>query len=78
MVQSSVHPLWRGLFALPVVGWLIKDALLGHDDAMTYFLMNCAALWILAVLWFGYPAAMIPALIAVPIVFTVLIVITRG
>ena len=76
--EKSVHPLLRLLFAVPLVGWLIRDALLGHDDAKTYFLVNCLVVWALSILAFGYPAAMIPALIAVPIVFIILIVITRG
>ena len=37
-----------------------------------------ALLWLLAVLMFGYPAIIIPALVAVPTIFVLLIAITKG
>ena len=76
--QEGLHPLFRILFAVPLLGWLLRDALLGHDDAKIYFIVNCLVLWVLAIVLFGYPAAIIPALAAVPVVFVILIAITRG
>ena len=42
------------------------------------FLINVKMLWILAILVFGYPAIIIPALIMVPTMFVVLLIITKG
>jgi hypothetical protein len=42
------------------------------------FLINCALLWLLAIVAFGYPAIIIPALTLVPVIFVLLIVITMG
>ena len=77
-VKAGIHPLFRILFAIPIFGWLVKDALLGQDDAKIYFIVNCLVLWGVSIAFFGYPAAMIPALLAVPAMFIILIAITRG
>ena len=68
----------RALFHVPLFGWLLKDAVLGRPSAAVWFIFNLAAIWLLAVLWFGYPAIIIPALAAVAIFFVALIIITWG
>ena len=70
--------LLRALFDVPLFGWLLKDAMLGRPSAAVWFIFNLAAIWILAILFFGYPAIIIPALAAVAIVFVALIIITWG
>ncbi|WP_250957839.1 hypothetical protein [Rhizobium sp. CG5] len=50
----------------------------GSVTAKILFIINCLLLWILAILFFGYPAIILPALTAVPIMFVVLILITKG
>jgi hypothetical protein len=70
--------LLRMLFHVPLFGWLLKDAVLGRPSAAVWFIFNLAAIWILAILFFGYPAIIIPALAAVAIVFVALIIITWG
>ena len=35
-------------------------------------------LWLLAIVTFGYPAIILPALTAVPVMFVLLILITKG
>jgi Ca2+/Na+ antiporter len=68
----------RTLFHVPLFGWLLKDAMLGRPSAAVWFIFNLAAIWILSILFFGYPAIIIPALAAVAIVFVALIIITWG
>jgi hypothetical protein len=70
--------LMRALFHVPLFGWLLKDAMLGRPSAAVWFIFNLAAIWLLAILFFGYPAINIPALAAVVIVFVVLILTTWG
>jgi len=67
----------RVLYAIPVLGWLLRDAAEGSDDAPIFFLVNLAMMWLLSALFFGYPGIIIPALVAVPVVFAVLIWISR-
>lgn len=41
-------------------------------------LLNLAAAWLLAIVLFGYPALILPALAAVPTIFYILIRLTMG
>lgn len=68
----------KAIYHIPVVGWMLKEAAGGSDTAKVLFVVNCMLLWLLAVLAFGYPAIIIPALVAVPSIFVILILITKG
>ncbi|QRY64966.1 hypothetical protein JVX98_04725 (plasmid) [Ensifer sp. PDNC004] len=68
----------RLVYHVPVFGWMLKEAVQGSQTAKVLFLVNCALLWLLAILTFGYPAIIIPALILVPVIFVLLILITMG
>lgn len=65
-------------YAMPLLGWLARDLKEGGVSAFTYFLVNCALLWIGAIALFGYPAIIVPALCVVPLMFVLLILLTRG
>jgi hypothetical protein len=66
------------IYNVPVLGWMIKEAVHGGADTKVLFLINMVLIWLVAILTFGYPAIIIPALIAVPTMFTILILITAG
>nr|KDP76528.1 hypothetical protein FA04_30205 [Ensifer adhaerens] len=68
----------RLVYHVPVFGWMLKEAVQGSQTAKVLFLINCALLWLLAIVAFGYPAIIIPALTLVPVIFVLLIVITMG
>lgn len=68
----------KAIYHIPVFGWMLKEAAGGSDTAKVLFVVNCMLLWLLAVLAFGYPAIIIPALVAVPSIFVILILITKG
>jgi len=57
---------------------MLKEAAHGPIAAKVLFIINLLLLWLLAILAFGYPAIIIPALTAVPVMFVVLILITKG
>lgn len=72
-------PLYeRAIYAVPVLGWMLKDVVHGDRDNIYWFILALASLWVMAIMAFGYPAVILPVLAVVPIVFCVLIVITRG
>ncbi len=72
-------PLYeRVIYAIPVLGWMLKDVVHGDDDNIYYFLLALLSLWGIAILQFGLLGLMIPALILVPVAFLLLIVISRG
>ena len=78
-VRAARRPLvLRLVYAFPVLGWMLKEAVEGPAVAKTLFVVNCLLIWILAIAIFGYPAIILPALAIVPIIFTVLILITKG
>ena len=66
------------IYHIPILGWLIREAAEGSANTKTLFLLNCIAMWLLAIFFFGYPAIIIPALCLVGIVFVLLIMITKG
>lgn len=78
-VRAARRPLvLRLVYAFPVLGWMLKEAVEGPAVAKTLFVVNCLLIWILAIAIFGYPAIIVPALVMVPVIFTVLILITKG
>lgn len=68
----------RLVYNVPIFGWMLKEAVQGSQTAKVLFLINCALIWLLAIIAFGYPAIIITALALVPAVFVVLILITMG
>ncbi|MBB4062955.1 hypothetical protein [Gellertiella hungarica] len=70
--------MMKMLYHIPLLGWMLKEAASGSQTAQTLFVVNCALVWLLAAIFFGYPAIIIPALVAVPLIFVVLITITKG
>nr|WP_316655951.1 hypothetical protein [uncultured Gellertiella sp.] len=66
------------VYHVPVVGWVLKEAAGGSDTAKVLFVLNLVLLWLLAIFVFGYPAIILPALAAVPAMFAILILITKG
>ena len=78
-VRATGRPLvLRLVYAFPVLGWMLKEAVEGPAVAKMLFVVNCLLIWILAIVIFGYPAIIVPALVMVPVIFTVLILITKG
>jgi hypothetical protein len=64
------------IYHIPVFGWALKEAVQGPATAKTLFVINLALVWLLAVITFGYPAIIIPALAFVPVMFTILLALT--
>ena len=57
------------VYAVPLVGWLIEDAVKGRESAKLFLALNVFILAAAAVAVFGYPALIVMALALVPIVF---------
>lgn len=64
------------VYNIPVLGWALREAAEGPAATKLLFIVNLLACWLLAILAFGYPAIIIPALTAVPAMFVALILIT--
>jgi hypothetical protein len=73
------RPIWQRLFfAIPVLGWVARD--LARDTAgnLWFAIIFFVSLWACAVLTFGLPGLFVPALIMVPVIWAILLLITRG
>ncbi|MFA7416466.1 MAG: hypothetical protein WC048_18510 [Rhizobium sp.] len=68
----------RMIYHVPVFGWMLKEAVSGPTTAKVLFILNLLLVWLLAIVTFGYPAIILPALTAVPTMFVILIMITKG
>ena len=63
---------------LPLFGAIVRDLAEGGANALLWILAVLVVLWVAAILVFGYIAIIVPALIAVPVIFAVLMLITVG
>ena len=51
------------LYRIPLLGWMLRDAFEGHEDAPLWFALNVIMLWILSVIVFGWAGLIVPALL---------------
>lgn len=73
--RSATRPLsWR----LPVLGAILRELAEGDPDFPFYAGLSIACLAVCAVLMWGLPALVVTALLATPVMGTLLILITRG
>ncbi|NVN88681.1 MAG: hypothetical protein HXX15_21585 [Rhodopseudomonas sp.] len=68
--------LIQSLYAVPVVGWLAKDAIQGHPDAKYYFAFNAAAIFAALIYAFGYPFLITVAVAAAGCALASLVILT--
>ena len=68
----------RILYAVPLIGWMLKDVVHGDRDNIWYFLAAVGSLWIMAIMTYGFPALVLPMIVLVPAVFVLLLTISRG
>lgn len=72
-------PAWqRLLYAIPLFGWMARDVADGKPEDLGYTALAIFSMWGCSVLLFGLPGLYIPALAMVPVMFLILILISRG
>lgn len=64
------------LYAVPLAGWLLKDAVEGSASAKAFFAFNGFLVLAAAIAVFGYPVLIVAALTMVPVIFAGLFVLT--
>lgn len=71
--------LWqRILFAIPLLGRILKEVAYGPEENFSYALAALVSLWGCSTLLFGLPGLYVPALCLVPVMFLLLLGISRG
>ncbi|MFG1297790.1 MULTISPECIES: hypothetical protein [Xanthobacter] len=68
----------RAFFHVPVVGWLLRDAVHGLPDARYYFIFNLLVLFAALVYFFGYPFLIVSALTATAAMLVTLVILTAS
>lgn len=68
----------NAIFAIPLLGWMIRDAVYGRDSAMGFFAANYALIALVSALIWGLPAVVVCALVAAVGMGVLLILITQG
>ena len=72
-------PIWqRLLFAIPLFGWMARDAANSQPEDLGYTAVAIVSMWGCSALLFGLPGLYLPALAMVPVMFLILILISRG
>ena len=85
-IPAARRPLRQGLtdtglrvaYAIPLFGWLLRDAVEGDASARGFFALNMAAVWGIAVGFVGIELVFVTALMLTPVVFVTFIAMTRG
>lgn len=78
MTLIETSPAARLFFKVPVIGWIARDLWRDFDGNIWYFMVALISLWAISVATWGLPALYLPAVAAVPGMFVVLILISRG
>lgn len=79
MARRPQNPLFlRLIFAVPIIGWMLEDAMDGKPDAPFWFLFNFVAITAISVLLWGYAALIAVFLGATALMLLILMILTRG
>ncbi len=70
--------LLRLVLSIPVLGWMLRDAMYGREDAKVWGLLTLAGLVALAVVVWGYAALIVVYLTLTALALVGLIVISRA
>lgn len=68
----------RLVYHVPIVGWMLKDAVHGSPDARVFFAINLVAFFIVMTVLYGYAFVISAALTATAVAMVTLIILTAG
>ncbi|ARC89589.1 hypothetical protein [Rhodovulum sp. MB263] len=76
---AAETPRWlRIVYAVPLIGWILKDVNEGDADNIWYLLGGFGCLWIVSILQWGVLGLYLPAVVASWVCLGMLIWISRG
>lgn len=73
-----MRALVRAFYYVPVIGWLVKDAVHGSPEARYFFLANMLAALAALIYTFGYPLVITLALIGTGLGLSWVILLSMG
>lgn len=78
MGERMVELIRRALFAVPVLGWMLRDVERGGAASLGWFAASLAMLLALATVLFGLPGLVMGMIGATLLIFCGLLVVIRG
>ena len=66
------------IYNIPVIGWMLKSAAKGDDSEKIFLLLNFVMIWVLAIMFWGLPAVIYPAVVLAIGFLLFLVVFTAG
>jgi len=66
------------IYNIPVLGWMLKSAAKGDDSEKIFLLLNFVMIWVLAIMFWGLPAVIYPAVVLAISFLLFLVVFTAG
>ncbi len=72
-------PIWQRLvYSIPLFGWMARDVADGQPEDLWYTVAAIVGMWGCSIMLFGLPGLYLPALAMVPVMFLILLLISRG
>ena len=68
---------FRALLKVPFLGWQLEGFCRKETGGKILALANILMIWLLAILFFGYPAFIIPVYAMVPVISVLILLMTR-
>lgn len=76
--MQIVRALVRAFYHLPVIGWLVRDAVHGSPEAKYYFIGNVAVVMAGLIYYFGYPLVITLAQVGTVLGLSGIVMLTMG
>ena len=51
------------IYNIPIIGWMLRSAAKGGDSEKIFFLLDVIMIWVMAIIFFGLPAVIYPAVV---------------
>ncbi|NIZ14503.1 hypothetical protein [Phaeobacter sp. HF9A] len=77
-LPPKLSPFERIVFRLPLIGRIWKEVSYGDAHNIYYAIASFVSLWGILVMLFGLPGLYLPAVAMVPVMFVILVLISRG
>ncbi len=66
------------IYNIPVIGWMLRSAAKGDDSEKIFLLLNFVMIWAMAVIFWGLPAVIYPAVVLAIGFLIFLVIFTAG
>lgn len=76
--NTDYGPVARAVFAVPVLGWMLRDVAEGGESAMLWFAASVIGVLALVTLVFGLPGLVMAMLPMAAVVLSLILIVAGG